>query len=132
MTATAPASTTSVANELVALCRAGRNLDAIAKLYSPKIVSIEPVGSEAMPAEMTGIEAIRQKNEWWFDNYEVNSAEVNGPFVGGDQFAVQYVFDTTFKPTGQRSAISEMALYAVKDGKIVREEFFYNAPEAEA
>jgi ketosteroid isomerase-like protein len=132
MTAAAPASATSVANELVALCRAGRNLDAIAKLYSPKIVSIEPIGSETMPAEMTGIEAIRQKNEWWFENYEVNSAEVNGPFVGGDQFAVHYVFDTTFKPTGQRSAMSEMALYTVKDGKIAREQFFYNAPEAEA
>ena len=132
MTAAAPASTTAVADELVALCRAGRNLDAIAKLYSPKIVSNEPVGSETMPAEMTGIEAVRQKNEWWFDNYEVNSAEVNGPFVGGDQFAVQYLFDTTFKSTGQRSAMAEMALYTVKDGKIVREQFFYNAPEAEA
>ena len=132
MTATAPASTTAVANELVALCRAGRNLDAIAKLYSPKIVSIEPVGNEAMPAEMSGIDAIRQKNEWWFENYEVNSHEVNGPFVGGDQFAVQYVFDATFKPTGQRSAMTEMALYTVKDGKIVREQFFYHAPEAEA
>jgi ketosteroid isomerase-like protein len=132
MTATAPASTTAVANELVALCRAGRNLDAIAKLYSPKIVSIEPVGSETMPAEMTGIEAVRGKNEQWFDNYEVNSGEVNGPFVGGDQFAVQYVFDTTFKPTGQRSVMTEMALYTVKDGKIAREQFFYNAPEAEA
>jgi len=131
MTAAAPASATSVANELVALCRAGRNLDAIAKLYSPKILSIEPVGSETMPAEMTGIEAIRQKNERWFESYEVNSAEVNGPFVGGDQFAVQYVFDTTFKPTGQRSVMTEMALYTVKDGKIVREQFFYNAPEAE-
>jgi ketosteroid isomerase-like protein len=132
MTATAPASTASVANELVALCRAGRNLDALAKLYSPKIVSIEPVGSEAIPAELTGIDAVRQKNEWWFRNNEVNSYEVNGPFVGGDQFAVQYLLDTTFKPTGQRSTMREMALYTVKDGKIAREQFFYNAPEAEA
>jgi ketosteroid isomerase-like protein len=132
MTATAPASTTAVANELVALCRAGRNLDAIAKLYSPKIVSIEPVGTEAIPAETTGIDAIRQKNEWWLDNNELNSHEVNGPFVGGDQFAVQYLWDTTFKPTGKRSVMTEMALYTVKDGKIVREQFFYNAPEAEA
>jgi ketosteroid isomerase-like protein len=132
MTATAPASTTAVANELVALCRAGRNLDALAKLYSPKIVSIEAVGTEALPAEMTGIDAVRQKNEWWFDNNELNSYEVNGPFVGGDQFAVQYLLDTTFKPTGQRTAMTEMALYTVKDGKIVREQFFYNAPETEA
>ena len=132
MATAAPASTSTVAEELVELCRAGRNLDAINKFYSPKIVSIESVGSETMPAEMTGIEAIRQKNERWFESYEVNSAEVNGPFVGGDQFAVQYVFDTTFKPTGQRSVMTEMALYTVKDGKIVREQFFYNAPAAEA
>jgi ketosteroid isomerase-like protein len=128
MTAKAPASTTAVAQELVNLCRAGRNLDAITKLYSPKIVSIESVGSEEMPAEMTGIDAIRQKNEWWFENNEVHKAETNGPFVGENQFAVQYTFDVTFKPTGQRTEMSEMALYTVKDGKIVREQFFYNAP----
>ena len=131
MTATAPASTTTVATELVALCRAGRNLDAIAKLYSPKIVSIESVGSEAMPAEMSGIDAIRQKNESWFEAYEVNSAEVNGPFVGGNQFAVQYIFDTTLKATGERSTMTEMALYTVKDGKIVHERFFYHMPATE-
>jgi ketosteroid isomerase-like protein len=48
--------------------------------------------------------------------------------VGENQFAVQYTFDVTFKPTGQRTEMSEMALYTVKDGKIVREQFFYNAP----
>lgn len=128
MTAKAPASTAAVAQELVNLCRVGRNLEAISKLYSPKIVSIESVGSEEMPAEMTGIDAIRQKNEWWFENNEVHKAEANGPFVGENQFAVQYTFDVTFKPTGQRTEMSEMALYTVKDGKIVREQFFYNAP----
>ncbi len=128
MTAKAPASTAAVAQELVNLCRAGRNLEAINKLYSPKIVSIESVGSEEMPAEMTGIDAIRQKNERWFENNEVHKAEANGPFVGENQFAVQYTFDATFKPTGQRTEMSEMALYTVKDGKIVREQFFYNAP----
>jgi hypothetical protein len=128
MTAKAPASTAAVAQELVNLCRAGRNLEAISKLYSPKIVSIESVGSEEMPAEMTGIDAIRQKNEGWFQNNEVHKAEANGPFVGENQFAVQYTFDVTFKPTGQRTEMSEMALYTVKDGKIVREQFFYNAP----
>ena len=128
MTAKAPASTAAVAQELVNLCRVGRNLEAISKLYSPKIVSIESVGSEEMPAEMTGIDAIRQKNEGWFQNNEVHKAEANGPFVGENQFAVQYTFDVTFKPTGQRTEMSEMALYTVKDGKIVREQFFYNAP----
>jgi ketosteroid isomerase-like protein len=128
MATAAPTSTGSVAQELVTLCRAGRNMDAVDKLYSPKIVSVEPMGTETMPAEMTGLEAVKGKNQWWFDNNEVHSAQVNGPFVGEGQFAVQYTYDTTFKPTGQRVTMTEMALYTVKDGKIVREQFYYNVP----
>jgi ketosteroid isomerase-like protein len=126
MTAKAAASTATVAQELVALCREGRNLDAVNQLYSSRIVSIESSGTPEMPAEMSGIEAIREKHEWWDANNEVHSVEVNGPFLGEDQFAVQFTWDATFKPTGQRSTMSEMALYTVRDGKIVREEFYYN------
>jgi ketosteroid isomerase-like protein len=126
MTVQTPASTAAVAQELVALCREGRNLDAVHKLYSPRIVSIESSGSPEMPAEMTGIDAVRQKHEWWDANNEVHSIQVNGPFLGEDQFAVQFTFDSTFKPTGQRRSMTEMALYTVRDGKIVREQFFYN------
>jgi ketosteroid isomerase-like protein len=126
MTAKAPASTEAIAHQLVALCRQGRNLDAVNTLYSPKIVSIESSGSPEMPAEMSGLDAIRGKHQWWEDNNEVHSADVKGPFIGEGQFAVQFTFDSTFKPTGQRTSMTEMALYTVKDGKIVREEFFYN------
>jgi ketosteroid isomerase-like protein len=126
MTAKAPASTATVAQELVALCREGRNLDAVNRLYSPRIVSIESSETPEMPAEMSGIDAIRGKHEWWDANNEVHSAKVHGPFLGEDQFAVHFTWDATFKPTGQRSTMSEMALYTVKDGKIVREEFYYN------
>jgi ketosteroid isomerase-like protein len=126
MTATAPTSTAAVAQELVALCRQGRNLDAVNKLYSPKIVSIESSGSPEMPAEMNGLDAIRGKHQWWEENNQVHSMEVNGPYIGEGQFAVQFTFDATFKPTGQRNRMTEMALYTVKDGKIVKEQFFYN------
>lgn len=126
MTAKAPASTASVAQELVALCREGRNLDAVNKLYSPRIHSVESSGSPEMPAEMDGIDAIRGKHEWWDANNQVHSIEVNGPFMGEDQFAVQFTFDATFKPTGERKTMTEMALYTVREGKIVREQFFYN------
>jgi len=125
-TATAPTTTAAVAEELVALCREGKNLDAINTLYSPDIVSIESMGNETMPREMRGIDAIRGKNQWWGENNVVHSSSTTGPFVGpDDQFAVYYKFDVTFKPTGQRNSMEEMALYTVKDGKVVREQFFY-------
>ena len=126
MTTTTEPTTTTVAEELVSFCRAGRNQDAINSLYSPDIVSIESMGNETMPRESKGIDAIRGKNQWWGENNEVHSATVDGPFVGNDdKFAVYYNYDCTFKPTGKRSNMEEMALYTVKDGKVVREQFFY-------
>lgn len=126
-----PDNTAAVANELVSLCREGRNMDAIEKFYSPNIVSVESGSAPDMPAEMRGIDAIKGKNQWWYENNEVHSAMVNGPFVhAGNQFAVEYTFETTFKPTNTRSTMREMALYTVEDGKIVHEHFFYNMPSA--
>ena len=130
MTTTADNSTASIATELVSLCREGRNAEAVDKFYSPHIVSIESSGTAEMPAEMTGIDAIREKHKWWEENNEIHGVEINGPFIGEDQFAVHYVFDTTFKPAGQRSKMEEMAMYKVKDGKVVHEHFFYNVPSA--
>ena len=126
MTTATATTTATVAEELVSFCKAGRYMDAVNALYSPDIVSVESMGSETMPREMKGIDAIRGKGQWWADNNEVHSATVAGPFVGDDQFAVYYSFDSTFKPTGQRNVMEEMALYTVKDGKVVREQFFYN------
>ena len=125
MTTATATSTESVARELVELCRTGRNMDALEKLYSADIVSIEAGDFEGMPARMTGLEAIRQKNEWWYNSFTVNSSSADGPYLHGDQFAVKFTFDTTNKKTGDRAEGSEVALYTVKEGKIVEERFFY-------
>jgi ketosteroid isomerase-like protein len=123
MTTATTTATEAVARELVQFCQSGRNLDAIGKLYSPDIVSIEANDFEGMPAKMTGVAAIRKKNEWWYDNFEVHKSEAEGPFVNGDQFAVKYTFDTTEKKTGKRTKNSEIAVYTVRNGKIAQEVF---------
>ena len=126
MTTATANNTATVAEELVALCRQGRNMDAINTFYSPDIVSVESMGNETMPRESRGIDAIRAKNQWWSENNTVHGASAEGPFLGpDDKFAVFYNYDVTFKPTGQRNNMEEMALYTVKDGKVVREQFFY-------
>jgi len=130
MPTAAPASTASVARELVSLCRDGKYLDCVDQFYSKDIVSVEAIDSPQKPAEMRGIDAIRGKNERWVQNMEIHKAEVIGPFVGEDQFAVRFDFEFTVKQSGQRMQLSEMGLYTVKDGKIVREQFFYHMPGA--
>jgi ketosteroid isomerase-like protein len=45
---------------------------------------------------------------------------------GEDRFAVRLSYDVTNKPSGRRMKMDEIALFTVADGKIVREEFFYD------
>ena len=121
-------STTEVANGLVDLCRQGKYMEALTKYYSDAIVSVESSSPPGTPAEMKGLDAIRGKTQWWIDNHEVHSQEVNGPYIGEKQFAVEFKMDITQKGSGKRIQMDEMALYTVEGGKIVHEHFFYNAP----
>ena len=119
-------STAEIANDLVDLCRQGKNMEAVDKYYSNDVVSLESTSAPGMPAEMKGLDAIRAKNQWWLENHEVHSGEANGPYVGENQFAVEFNYDVTQKGSGKRFQMNEMGLYTVANGKIVHEHFFYN------
>jgi ketosteroid isomerase-like protein len=116
-----------IGTKLVKYCQEGKNLDSINTLYSDDIVSVEafaPPGGGDRVAK--GIEAIRAKHAWWSENHVVHSAETYGPYPhGDDRFAVRFVYDITQKPTGRRVMMDEVAVYTVANGKIVREEYFY-------
>lgn len=68
----------------------------------------------------------KAKGEWWIANHEAHSASVTGPWPHGDRFVVGFQYDVTNKPSGKRMKMDEVGLYTVRDGKIVREEFFYD------
>jgi len=111
--------------ELVSLCRQGKNMEAIGKFYSPAIESVEACSMPQFGQVQKGIDAVKGKNRWWVENHQVHKVDVNGPFPNGDQFIVQFSYDVTPKHTGKRMTISEMGLYTVHGGKIVKEAFFY-------
>ena len=122
-------STMEVGKRLVELCRANKGTQAIDELYSPNIVSIEAAAMPPAPQRMEGIQAIRGKNEWWYANHTVHGGEAMGPWPNGDRFIVHFKYDITAKAgpmAGKRMTFEEGALYTVKDGKIVQEEFFYD------
>ena len=115
-----------IGTALVTMNNEGREKDFVALYYAPDIVSIEGQGSEEMPARIDGLEGVKGKHEWWYANHEVHSSTADGPYVGHreDQFAVRFALDVT--PTGgERMQMDEVALYTVRDGKIVQEEFLY-------
>lgn len=118
-----------VGDQLVELCRKGGNLEAISTLYADDIVSVEAASMPGMPAEARGIDAVRKKNEEWMENHGIDSVTIEGPFPhGGDRFAVQFDYQVTPKSgprKDQQMRMQEIAVYEVRDGKIVREEFYY-------
>jgi ketosteroid isomerase-like protein len=117
--------TLEVGQKLVELCNNGQAEQAIETLYSPDVVSVEAFAPAGMPAEMRGMQAILGKAKWWNENHVIHSSKCKGPFPNGDRFACIFNFEVTNKPSNQRFSMEEVALYTVKDGKIVREEFFY-------
>jgi hypothetical protein len=121
--------TLETGRKLVGLCQAGRGMEAVESLYDEKIVSIEAQGGEGFSQRTDGLEAVRAKNRWWYDNHEVHRSTAAGPFVGhrDDQFAVFFELDATRKTTGQRQQMREIGLYTVSNGKVVQEEFLYGA-----
>lgn len=121
--------TQEVANKVVELTRKQAWREAIDSLYAKDIVSVEARAMEGGSVESRGIDAVRGKTDWWEKNMEVHSAKVGGPFVAHDRFVVQYDIDVTDKNSKERMQMSEVGVYTVKDGKIVREEFLPSTGE---
>lgn len=123
MTVTAPVSIESIAQSLVAYCRKGQWEDAHNALYDQNAVSVEPKCHEN--PETQGLAAILEKSRAWSANTEVHSMTVSEPLVGGNAFALTFAMDATCKLSNQRFQMTELAVYTVQNGKITREEFFY-------
>jgi hypothetical protein len=118
-----------VATGIVALVRAGKFDEATKTYYSPDIVSVEAFAAPGESREAVGMAALQAKGEWWEQNMEVHGIETTDPMYNGEQFALYMTFDVTNKASGQRYPIKEVAVYTVKDGKIVHESFFYGPME---
>jgi DNA-dependent RNA polymerase auxiliary subunit epsilon len=114
--------TQEVANKVVELTRKQAWREATDSLYADDIASVEARAMDASP-ETHGIEAVRGKVDWWLEAMETHSVKVHGPFVAHDRFVVQFDADVSDKKTKERSQLSEVGVYTVENGKIVREEF---------
>ncbi len=115
----------SLAEDFVALCKAGKFEEAGLRYWSPDIVSVEASAPPGGDPQSHGLDAVKAKGAWWYANHVIHSVDVTGPYVNGDQFIVRFAMDVTFKPNDMRMKLDEDGLYTVRDGKIVEERFFY-------
>lgn len=121
--------TQEVANKFYELAQKG-SWDAIQnELYAENAVSIEPDFAPGN-SRVEGMEGIRQKGKQFQEmTEEVHSGYCNEPVVAGSHFSCAMGMDITMKGVG-RTTMDEIAVYEVKNGKIVKEQFFYENEQA--
>ena len=115
--------TEQVAKKVMELVRKQAWYEALDTLYDDNVVSVEAYSAGGGSPETRGKESVRGKIDWWVNAMEIHSFDASDSFVGHDRFVVQYDADVTDKKSKQRRKLSEVGVYTVKDGKIVREEF---------
>jgi len=116
--------TEKIADRLTELCRQGQFETAQKELYSKDAVSIEPEASGGFEKETKGLDAIIKKGHKFEQMVgETHSVYVSTPLVANNSIAFTLSMDLTMKGK-DRSTMSELCVYQVKDGKIVQEEFY--------
>ena len=94
-----------------------------AELYSPDIESIEEWNTSEI-ARVKGMEGLKKKGQSLSQQFEVHNIKASNAVVADNWFSVKFEIDTTDKKSGKRSTLSEIGVYKVEDGKIVKEYYF--------
>ncbi len=112
-----------IAARVVELNRIGDHETVYRELYTPDAVSIENWGGK--PERYEGLEAIGKKAEGWMESVsEMHEVVVGEPIISDSSFAMTFSMDITYKDAAMgRQKMTELAIYTVKDGKIIEEEF---------
>lgn len=115
-----------VAQDYVAMVKKGQFAELLDTLYHEDAVGIEAVPGPDGKRATQGLDALRAKSQSFERQHEVHSQELRGPWPHGeDKFAVHMTFDMTHLASGHRWTTDEIIVLTVEEGKIVREEFFY-------
>lgn len=118
-----------IAKDLVAHCKSGdESMDYVEydgklwdKHFAEGWTSIEGDGRV-----YTGRDEVSAKYREWQKGVTVHGCEIEGPFIGKDSFSVTFELDMEGKDGSfPRMKMKEVAIYSVKNDKIVKEEFCY-------
>lgn len=117
--------TQEIATQLAALCAKGEFEKAQKELYADDVVSIEPYATPAFEKETKGLPAVNEKIRQFMGMVdEVYGLKVSEPLIAGNAIAFTLDMDVKMKER-DRETMSEVCVYAVKDGKVISEQFFF-------
>lgn len=116
--------TQEVADKFMELANQGKYGEIQDKLYAENCISIEPANIPGLQ-NAEGLTAIKEKAKKFNEEVvEMHGGYTGNAIVAGNHFAVTMGMDATMKGTG-RMKMDEVAVYEVKDGEIVKEQFFF-------
>jgi ketosteroid isomerase-like protein len=96
------------------------------ELYAPDAVSIEPENDSNLPLVVTGIHELRKKEGLFFSRVkEMHESYMSAPVVSTFFFSMMTGMDVTMSGK-KRKKKEQICIFEVRDGKIVREQFFYD------
>ena len=119
--------TKQMADRYMELSEQGKSDEIQATLYGTDIICKEPEHAVALgiPVLTKGLDNVKAKSKARRDMIaEIHSGYCSEPVVGGKYFSVAMGREVTFK-NGERRKFDEIAIFEVKDDKIVSETFFY-------
>jgi hypothetical protein len=93
------------------------------ELYSPDIESIEE-GNTSEIGRVRGMAGLGKKGQGLSRDFAVHNIKASDPVVADNWFSVKFEIDTTDKRSDKRAILSEIGVYKVEDGKIVKEHYF--------
>lgn len=96
------------------------------ELYTPNAISIEPENDSNLPLVVEGVEALRQKEGLFFSQVDqMFGSYMSETVVSTFFFSMMTGMDVKMKGK-QRKKKEQICVFEVRDGKIVKEQFFYD------
>lgn len=96
------------------------------ELYAPNAVSIEPENDSNLPLVVKGIEALRQKEGLFFAQVdEMFGSYMSETVVSTFYFSMMTGMDVKMKGK-ERKNKEQICVFEVRNGNIVKEQFFYD------
>lgn len=96
------------------------------ELYAPDALSIEPENDSDLPLTVKGIDALRKKEGLFFAQVEeMFGSYMSEPVVSTYFFSMMTGMDVKMKGKPRKKK-EQICVFEVHNGKIVREQFFYD------
>lgn len=116
--------TQEVANRMNELFKENKWQEVQDELFADDVLSLEPEHSQAVKT-VQGRDALKKKAQDFNGMIEEMHGGYSGePIVAGNHIAIAMGMDVTMKGMG-RVKMDEIAVYEVKNGKVVKEQFFF-------